>query len=420
VYRGGVPETDDKAGDHAARPPSDHAARPPALATRPMRREPGELERFGRCFAGNGSPKRPELLAWQYLDNPTGELFVDFALAPAAPGAQGAQGAGDELAAIYATLPVRFRIAGQVALATQSVDTITDAGFRGRGLFVQLAKATYARAAAAGAKLVYGFPNGQSAHGFFERLGWTSLDPVPFLIRPLRTRYLVERLKLGAYARLVPDLPLFVGVDRVVEALVGALPGVESVVGALPLLGPLIQRIAGPGRRNTIEQITRFDERATALWHTVAGESLIGVERDARYLNWRLIDKPFEHYDNVAAMDGDRMTALVSHCVKDKHGGRIGYLMEALARPGAGGTLRSLVSRALGDMTRRGADVALAWCLPHAPAYRTLLASGFVPFPERYRPIELHAGVRAFDAGLAGPIADRRRWYLSYLDSDTV
>ena len=426
MYRCGVPETDDKAGDHAAKPPSDHAAkppgdghaarppgdhaaRPPALATRPMRREPGELERFGRCFAGNGSPKRPELLAWQYLDNPTGELFVDFALAPGAPEAPEA---GNELAAIYATLPVRFRVAGQVALATQSVDTITDAGFRGRGLFVQLAKATYARAAAAGAKLVYGFPNGQSAHGFFERLGWTSLDPVPFLIRPLRTRYLVERLKLGAYARLVPDLPLFVSVDGVIES-----------AGSLPLVGPLVHRIVGPGRpgrRNTIERVTRFDERATALWHAVAGETLIGIERDARYLNWRLIDKPFEHYDNVAATSGDRMTALVSHCVKDKHGGRIGYLMEALARPGARGALGALVSRALGDMTRRGADVALAWCLPHAPAYRTLRSSGFVPFPERLRPIELHAGVRAFDAGLADPIADRRRWYLSYLDSDTV
>jgi hypothetical protein len=94
--------------------------------------------------------------------------------------------------------------------------------------------------------------------------------------------------------------------------------------------------------------------------------------------------------------------------------------MEALARPGERGALRRLVSRALADMTRQGADVALAWCLPHSPSYRVLLAAGFVPFPERYRPIELHAGVRAFDASLARTVADRNRWYLSYLDSDTV
>jgi len=375
-----VEKTVEKAGD------------PAELTIRPMRREPGELELFARCFAKNGSPKRPELLAWQYVDNPTGELFVDFALPP---------GPAGELAAIYATLPVRIRIAGQVALATQSVDTITDAGFRGRGLFLKLAKTTYARAAAAGAKLVYGFPNGQSAHGFFERLGWTTLDPVPFLIRPLRTRYLVESLKLGAYARFVPDLPLF---------------------ASLP---PIVGRLGRPfGRPRPIEPITRFDERATALWHAVAGDALVAVERDARYLNWRLIDKPIEklieRYDNAAVVDGDRLTAFASHCVKDKHGGRIGYLMEALARPGERGALRSLVSRALADMTRQGADVALAWCLPHSPSYRVLLAAGFVPFPERYRPIELHAGVRAFDASLASTVTDRARWYMSYLDSDTV
>jgi hypothetical protein len=353
------------------------------LAIRPMRAEPDDLERFCRCFDANGSPRRRELVAWQYARNPTGALFVDFALSPA-----------DELAAIYATLPVRLRVAGEVLLALQSVDTITDAAFRGRGLFLKLAKQTYARAIAAGAAAVYGFPNGSSAHGFFERLEWTSLDPVPFLIRPLRTRYLAERLKLGGYARFVPDLPLFVALDR--------------------LVAPFARR---PGRP---ERVVRFDARATALWHAVAGRDLVGVERDARYLNWRLVDKPHEDYDNMAVVDGDRMTAFTSHCVKDKHGGRIGYLMEALARPDARGALPALISRALADMTARGADVALAWCLPHSPGYATLRRAGFLPFPERYRPIELHAGVRAFDPAHAATIRDRTRWYLSYLDSDTV
>ncbi len=357
---------------------ADPLDKPAELTLRRMRNEPGDLELFGRCFANNGSPKRPELIAWQYANNPTGALFVDFAVAP-----------DGELAAIYATLPVRMRISGEVALATQSVDTMTDRGFRGRGLFIALANATYARAADAGAKLVYGFPNGQSVHGFLTRLGWTTLDPVPFLIRPLRTRYLAERMKLGAYARWVPDLPLFVSLDRFVL-------------------------------RGRIERVVRFDDRATALWHAVVRDDQIAIERDARYLNWRLIDKPFEHYDNVAVVDGDRMTAFVSHCVKAKHGGQIGYLMEALAGPGGRGALRTLISRALGDMTRRGADVALAWCMPHSPSYSALLQSGFVPFPERYRPIELHAGARAFDPSLASAVSDRRRWYVSYLDSDTV
>lgn len=345
------------------------------LTIRPMRNAPDDLERFRRCFDANGSPKRPEVVRWQYAENPTGELFVDLAVAPSG-----------ELAAIYATLPVRVRIAGEVRLAVQSVDTITDQAYRGKGLFLTLAKRTYERAAEAGAALVYGFPNGSSAHGFFERLAWRPLDPVPFLVRPLRTRYLAERFKLSG----VPDLPLFARVD---------------------LLGRL--------GRYPVEPVTSFDDRFTELWHAAAGARWHGVERDARYLQWRLA-KPGEAYTTNAVVTRSGLAAYASHCVKAKHGGQIGYLMEHLARPSQTRALASLLSRALADMTARGADVALAWCLPHAPAYRALLACGFVPFPTRYRPIELHAGVRAFAPELAATLSDRARWYLSYLDSDTV
>lgn len=333
-----------------------------------MRPDADDLDRFRRCFDANGSPKRAEVVRWQYADNPTGQLFVDLALAP-----------GGDVAAIYATLPVRVRLGDEVALAVQSVDTITDAAYRGKGLFVKLAKQTYARAAAAGAALVYGFPNGSSAHGFFTKLDWSPLDPVPFLVRPLRTRYLAERLKLP---RWIPDVPLFARVNRWSRHRVSALPAI--------------------------------DDRLTALWHATAGASTIAVERDAAYLRWRLA-KPGEAYRNHVVTEGERITAFASHCVKAKHGGRIGYVMETLGR---GGALRRLISHALADMTAQGADVALAWCLPHSPPYRALLASGFVPFPERYRPIELHAGVRAFSA--PPTVHERARWYLSYLDSDTV
>ena len=131
---------------------------PPIQALRPMARTDRELERFDACFTRNGAPRDPAVLRWQYLDNPTGELFVDFALAE-----------GDDLAAIYASIPVVFRIAGARRLGIQSVDTMTDARFRGRGLFLELANRTYARAASAGVALVYGTPNGSSAHGFFQR-----------------------------------------------------------------------------------------------------------------------------------------------------------------------------------------------------------------------------------------------------------
>jgi hypothetical protein len=346
------------------------------LPIRAMTKESRDLELFAACFAKNSAARTPESLRWQYVDNPSGELFVDFAVA------------NDRLAAIYATLPVRMRIDGVVGLALQSVDTITDVDFRGKGLFLELARTTYARAQAAGAALVYGFPNAKSAHGFFERLEWTRLDPVPFLIRPLRTSYVFSQLKLGAYTKYLPDVALFLDRHRV-------------------------------PRRGRLEIIERFDERATELWHSFAATCRVAVERDARYLNWRLVDKPFETYETEGVFDGVRLVAFVTTAVKDKHGGRIGYVMESLCAPGRERDLRLLFSRALGRMVRHGADVALAWCLPTSPTFTSFLRSGFVPFPERLRPIELHAGARNFSSD-AAVARERQSWYLSYTDADTT
>lgn len=354
------------------------------LTFRAMDAHSRDLTLFGECFARNGSERAGAALQWQYLDNPTRELFVDLAVADA----------GARIAAIYATLPIFVRVGGQRRLALQSLDTLTDADFRGKGLFTKLAGATFARAEQRGAAFIYGFPNGASAPGFFKKLGWVKLDPVPFLIRPLRTRYVAERLHLAERLRVpphaLPDLPLHLGE---------------------PPVPPWLR----------LERIDRFDARFDALWEDFAAGVGVAVERGAEYLNWRLVDKPGESYENLALFDRQgRAVAFASFCVKDKHGGRVGYLMELLHRPGRRAAAWLLAQRALARMTRARADVALAWCLPHSLPYPALLASGFAPLPERFRPIELHMGVRPFDASLTGLLGARESWYVSYLDSDTV
>jgi GNAT superfamily N-acetyltransferase len=342
-------------------------------AIRPMARTARDLELFDACFAANAAPRDRAVLRWQYLDNPTGALFVDFATASA-----------DRLAAIYASIPVVFRVAGERRLGIQSVDTMTDREFRGRGLFLRLAQATYARAADAGVALVYGTPNGNSAHGFFQRLGWRDLNPVPFLIRPLRARWVLEKLKLARAAAWLPELRLPVGRGR------------------------------ADARR-----IERFDDRFTRLWGAFARGIGVAVERDAPYLNWRLADKPGEDYRSFAVGDGE-LAAFTSHCIKQKERSRIGYIMEALCARGGARALGGLLRGALADMAASGADGALAWCLPHSPTFASFLRAGFVPFPRRLWPIELHLGARSFDPAVAAQVHDRRAWYLSYLDCDTV
>ncbi len=347
-----------------------------ALVLRAMEQTDADAKLFLDCFARNGMPRDERAFRWQFFEGPTGRLYVDFAVAP-----------DGTLGAIYAALPVMGVVDGRRVLAVQSVDTLTDERHRGKGLFLQLAKRTYARAAAEGAHLVYGFPNGQSANGFFTRLGWKTLDPVPFLVRPLRTSALTRRLP--APWRGLPSLPI-----------------------------PVLPRRPRPGTE--VRAIIRFGVEHEAVWRLFAKDVGVAVDRDAAYLNWRLVDKPGEDYRALALYERGRLLGFSVHCLKQKHGAMLGYLMEVIfdpTRPDAG---RRLVTASLRELAARGTELVLAWCFDHSPNRRALAHAGFAPFPERFRPIELHAGVRALVPSALERLSDRRHWYVSYCDSDTV
>jgi hypothetical protein len=94
--------------------------------------------------------------------------------------------------------------------------------------------------------------------------------------------------------------------------------------------------------------------------------------------------------------------------------------MELVHRPEARDAGIAVLRHAIAELRRARCDAALAWCFDHSPGFRTYLRGGFLPFPERLRPVTLHFGVRPFDEDLRSVLLDRKSWYLSYCDSDTV
>lgn len=355
--------------------------RVPPVTFRPMERSEEDLSRFKACFDRNGSPRTVEHLRWQYFDNPTGKLYVELAVPPED---------ASRLAGIYSVMPIRLWVEGAVTTGVQSLDTLTDQDFRGQGLFVKMAKRVFDRCASDHVACVYGFPNKNSAHGFFQRLEWQRLDPVPFLLKPLRANYALRRVKqLGEVASLLPSIPLTLGLRARLD------------------------------RRADVRVIDRFGAEFDSLWSDFAARIPVAVHRDAEYLNWRLVDKPGHFYRRLAIYRGDQVVAFVAYDVQDKHGGRVGYILELLHRPGEAAAARRLLRLATRELYLSGAEVILSWCLEHSPNRSAFLREGFLPLPEKLRPIELHVGARAL-AQPQAPFGDRTRWYLSYLDSDTV
>ena len=330
---------------------------------------------YERLFPHSGAEKTARQLSWRFESNPHGPGL--FAVAQAA-------GADDRIVGMIALVATRLNIGDSLVPAYQAIDTVVDPAYRGRGVFVGLGKVAQ-DAALHGGRILWGFPNANAAPGWFGRLGWTNLGTVPFMVRPLRTGYFLRKL--------------------------------HPALGKIDLSLIRVRRVA----RAMHHDIERFDHRADDLWQTSRTPAGVAVERSSDWLNWRLIDKPGTAYRNVALRDeSDRLEAFVSTCVLDKHGGRICYVMEAMGAPSATLGLARLLRDEVAEAARQGADAALAWCPKFAPNRAAYRRAGFLPLPERLRPVAINFGARRLAGAIAPEVEDVSQWYVSYLDSDTV
>ena len=78
----------------------------------------------------------------------------------------------------YGVFPCWAQLGKDKFLCAQSGDTMTDPGYRGKGLFVKLARLTYDLAKEEGVLFIFGFPNSNSFPGFAGKLNWLFLGHI--------------------------------------------------------------------------------------------------------------------------------------------------------------------------------------------------------------------------------------------------
>ena len=335
-----------------------------------------DVEAITRLFLANGREKDREEMRWHYLDNPAGPSLLGLA-----------RREDGELAASYAIMPVRMLVDGRETLGYQSFDTMTHPDNRGQGLFRRLAELTYAEAERREARLVYGFPNSASGPGFFNKLGWTRHGEYPLVARVLRpVRVARQALKLGGSS--------------------GSTPGGGGV--RLP------RTVLGRGH-HAVSTVSSTPTDVDALWRSTRPTRGVGLVRDHRYLAWRLDHAAVaDRYDRVVAHDGaGALTGFAATTHADKHGMRVGYLVELLGADAAG--RRAVRGEALRRLRDQSVDVVFALAAAGSPERGELTRAGFLPVPEKVRPVDLHFGSRAFHGGELPAV-----WHLSYADADTV
>jgi len=329
-------------------------------------------EAYARLFVEDAAEKSAERIRWRFDRNPAGRGW--FAVARDNGRIIGFVG-------IYATPMIA---GGRQLTSFQAVDLVVDPGYRGRGVFARLGETLLSGARDAGAQVVWGFPNDLAAHAWFGRFSWVRFGVVPLLIRPLRSGYFLRRI--------------------------------SSALGKLDVT--LIGRSQAQPR---IVELHAVGAQLDRLWAQMSKHVHCGVVRDSTWLKWRLEDRPESNYRSVMAVDADDWAlAFVSTSTAQRHGARLVYVMEAMSSDGASETLTGLLRHELRRAAELGADAALAWCPPGAPNRAAYRRAGFLSLPSRLRPFNIHFGAKPLAGDLPPELSEGQRWYVSYLDSDTV
>ena len=230
-------------------------------------------EAYKLLFPGDPD-KSPESLRWGFAENPHGS--ARFAVATV----------GERIAGMIALVPTRLSNARGAMVGYQAIDTVVHPSFQGRGVFVKMGLAAQ-QADALGGQILWGFPNANASPGWYGRLGWTNFGPVPLLMRPLRSSFLLGRVH--------PKL-------RMIDV-------------------PLIRNRPAMAAYESPAECAADVE---GLWRRVAANFGIAVDRNGDWIRWRLFEKPGVDYRRIGIKsDVGELEVCVATKLADKHGGRL-------------------------------------------------------------------------------------------------
>ena len=340
-----------------------------------------ELAKYKNCFDQNESEKNLDVLKWFHQDNLRENQSILYAV----------EKESQNIAAIYTYLPAIVKCFDRNVPALQSFDTLTDHRHRGKGLFITLASKLAEREIKRGNEFVFGFPNENSLNGFVKKLGFTYFGEVPFLIKPLKISYFLKKIFTKT--------------------------NVSEEDSNCPIKAET--EIYFPDNAS-LKNLENFGEEYEKLWNTIKPYISIGVNRDADYMNWRFVNKPHADYLRFGYYEGSELKGIIVFTLKNKHGGKVGYVMELLYDVRNKKAGKELLRFSTRIFKNNKADVILSWCYSHSFNYASYKNAGFYNFPEKIRPQKLGVIVKVLNSTFEKEILKISNWYLSYSDSDTV
>jgi hypothetical protein len=334
----------------------------------PEQDEAALLELFAAAF---GQRRSAAHARWKYRENPSGQAEISLAEVDG------------RVASMACVLPMRMLIGGSPVMGSLSVDIATLPELRGRGLYVEVARHLWQRLADAGFTLTCGFTNRWSTAVTLGTLGRREVGALPLRVRPLDPLALARDLARGPATRG----------ER-------ALPAPDD-----PAIRP----------------VEKFDGRFDALWKRLAGSLDVAAVRDARFLDWRYARHPERPYDVLALERDGALHGYVAWRALDRFGTRTAFVADLAAAPERPADARALLRAAASRARAAGATLLSLLSWPGSPVHRAsarfaplLVPKALFPQTNVFSAISHRADVATES------LADPRRWWLAWGDSDVL
>jgi hypothetical protein len=276
-------------------------------------------------------------------------------------------------------------------LGAQSVDTMTDSQFRGKGVFSRLARLTLEEGKKRSVPLFYGFPNRNSYSAYVKKLGWLEVTRVQRFIK-------VMDISSALKARVQSPF------------LCSLLGGMAQPLVKLYFWGKKIKV-----EDFFLEKVKRFGMPYDAFWRGVRSRFPLMVDRTSQYMNWRYLDHPSGEYQAyfLKKRGSDEILGVaVLRLVQLQY--PLGSIGEFFVKDWNGETAQVFLTLILNLLVSQGAAIVASWILSHSPFVSVLKKLGFRLRSQHQALIAISPDGSLEEGYLSNP----ENWYITSGDYD--
>ena len=334
-------------------------------------------------YYGDNDISNIDFVRHQYFDNPKGQAFITLAQ----------EENNQKIVGQYVVLPMEIRINRENQKCVNSLNTLTDENYRGKGIFTGLAEANF-KLAESQTNFCYGVPNPNSYPGFVKKLNFKDIGSVPLYLRPsIPSNIIKNKFNLNKIYRVFTIFDHLLKVKN--ENIDSAYNLVEIEDSNLYLI----------------------DE----FWELVKDKYPIMLVRDSNFIKFRYINIPRRKYKIYITIKDNIPVSLIIGRVTEIEKMKSGMIVDFLVLEGEEYSGKILINKIMNDFQRESVDIVGCLISEKSTESKILKKNMFMKCPKFLEPQPFPIILREFNNKIDKNVIENiDNWFFTAGDYDVI